>query len=209
MMLMMGVLSGAKHISNLIILANDLVICKLFNWDKFPDKRTFGRFFALFNQKHCHELHEVETITREKVWSKKWFGRVTLDIDSTVIGVNGSQEGAEKGFNPKKKGQKSYHPLLCFVAENRECLHSWFRIGSAYTGNGAPEFLKECFSRLPKRIWKIFVRGDSGFFNGALFDVLEEKKSEYLIKVKMKNLASLLMQQKWQKVKGKKGIESA
>lgn len=54
----------------------------------------------------------------------------------------------------------------------------------------------------------MFVRADSGFFNGALLDVLEAKSSEYLIKVKMKNLTSLLMSQKWQKVKGKKGIES-
>ena len=80
--------------------------------------------------------------------------------------------------------------------------------GSAYTGNGAPEFLKECFSTRTKRAWKVFVRADSGFFNGALLDVLEEKKSEYLIKVKMKNLASLLMQKNWKKVKGRKGIES-
>ena len=133
---------------------------------------------------------------------------MTLDFDSTVIGVHGSQEGAAKGFNPKKKGQNSYHPLLCFVAETRECLHNWFRTGSAYTGNGAPEFLKECFSRLPNGYGRCLPRADSGFFNGALLDVLEEKKSEYLIKVKMKNLASLLMQQKWKKVKGKNGIES-
>jgi len=107
-----------------------------------------------------------------------------------------------------QKGQKSYHPLLCFVAETRECLHSWFRTGSAYTGNGAPEFIRECFSRLPKRVWKVFVRADSGFFNGEFIDVLEEKMSEYLIKVKMRNLTKLLMQQKWQKVKNQKGIES-
>jgi hypothetical protein len=112
MMLMMGVFAGIKHISHLSILRHDSVIRKLFNWEKFPDNRTFGRIFELFNQKHCHELHEVETLARGKVWEKKWFGRVTLDFDSTVIGVNGSQEGAEKGFNPKKKGQKSYHPML-------------------------------------------------------------------------------------------------
>ena len=208
MMLMMGVLAGIKHISHFAILRHDSVIRKLFNWEKFPDNRTFGRIFELFNQKHCNELHEVETVARKKVWDKKWFGRVTLDFDSTVIGVHGSQEGAEKGFNPKKKGQKSYHPLLCFIAQTKECLHSCFRTGSAYTGNGAPEFIKECFSRLPKRVFQVFVRADSGFFNGSLLDVLEEQKSEYLIKVKMKNLASLLMQQKWQPVKGKKGIES-
>ena len=33
---------------------------------------------------------------RKKVWPKKCFGRVTLDMDSTVIGVTGFQEGAEK-----------------------------------------------------------------------------------------------------------------
>jgi len=129
MMLMMGVLVGIKHISHLDMLRHDVVIRKLFDWEKFPDNRTFGRLFELFNHKHCQELHEVETITRQKIWDKKWFGRATLDLDSTVIGVYGSQEGSAKGFNPKKKGPKSYHPLLCFIAETRECLHSWFRTG--------------------------------------------------------------------------------
>jgi hypothetical protein len=41
---------------------------------------------------------DVETITRQKVWEKKWFGRVTLDLDSTVIGVPGSQLGKRKRF---------------------------------------------------------------------------------------------------------------
>ena len=54
----------------------------------------------------------------------------------------------------------------------------------------------------------MFVRADSGFFNVAKLEVLEEQQSEYLIKVKMKNLASLLMQQNWKKVKGQKGVES-
>ena len=208
MMLMMGVLAFITHISHLAVLRNDSVMRKLFNWEKFPDLRTFGRVFELFNHKYCNELHEAEQIAREKVWSKKWFGRATLDLDSSVIGVSGSQEGADKGFNPKKKGQNSYHPLLCFVAETRECLHSWFRTGSAYTGNGAPDFIRECFSRLPKRVWKVFVRAVSYFFNGELLEVLEEKHSDYLIKVKLKNLASLLMKQDWKKVKGQKGVES-
>lgn len=82
-------------------------------------------------------------------------------MDSTVKGVFGSQEGARKGFNSKKKGQKSYHPLLCFIAETRECLHNWFRSGDAYSANGCTEFMKECIEKLPKRVWKIIVRADS------------------------------------------------
>lgn len=206
--LMMGVLAGAKRMSHLAILEGDTVLRTLFDWTIFPVASTFGRIFKLFNQKHCQELSEVESYARQKVWSKKWFGRITLDMDSTVKGVTGHQEGAAKGFNSKKKGQRSYHPLLCFIAETRECFHNWFRTGSAYTGNGAAEFMKECFSRLPKRVWKVFVRADSGFFIGELIDYLEEKSSQYLIKVKMKNLGKLLMAQSWRKAKNKPGIET-
>jgi len=209
MMLAMGVTVGIKHISHLKVFRLDKVIRTLFCWENFPDDRTFGRLFRLFNQKHCNELSEVESKARKKVWSKKWFGRVTLDVDSSVKSVSGSQEGAAKGYNPDKKGKKSYHPLFCFIAETRECLHNWFRTGSSYSANGVVEFMKECFERLPERVWKIFVRADSAFFNGKLLDFLEVQKSKYLIKVKLKNLISLLMQQSWRKAKNKPGIETA
>ena len=68
------------------------------------------------------------------------------------------------------------------------------------------EFIKECFAKLPKRIWKIAVRADSAFFNGALFDFLEENGTLYLVKVKMKGLVALLETQSWQKVKNRPGI---
>lgn len=208
LILMMGVLAGAKRMSHLAVLEGDTVLRTLFEWTIFPAASTLGRIFKLFNQKHCQELSEVESDARKKVWGKKWFGRITFDMDSTVKGVTGNQEGADKGYNPKKRGQKSYNPLLCFVAETRECFHNWFRPGSSYTGNGAADFMRECFSRLPKRVWKVFVRADSGFFNGDLLDFLESKSSEYLIKVKMKNLGQLLMAQTWHKVKNKPGMES-
>ena len=54
----------------------------------------------------------------------------------------------------------------------------------------------------------MFVHADNGFFNGALLEVLFDTKNEYLIKVKMRNLTSLLMSQKWQKVRDQKGVES-
>ncbi len=131
-----------------------------------------------------------------------------VDVDSTVEGVYGDQEGAEKGYNPHKKGQKSYHPLIAFVSETKEILHSWFRCGSAYTGNGIVEFMQECMAHIRTGV-RVIVRGDSGFFNGALFDYLESVSAGYLIKVKMKNLPSLLAGQRWTPVLGHKGWEQA
>ena len=141
------------------------MIRQLCGWDIFPHHSTFGRVFKLFRHCHCHELSEAENEARRKVWSKKWFGRVTLDLDSSVRGVYGSQEGAPRDTTPTKKVKKATIPFSAF-AQNRECLHNWFRCGDAYSGNGASEFIKECYSRLPKRVWKIIWRGDCAFFNG-------------------------------------------
>jgi hypothetical protein len=207
-MLILAVLAGAKHMSHVVIIRADSVIRTLFNWEEFPVDSTFGRIFKLFTHCNCNELSEIESIVRRKVWGKKWFGRITFEMDSTVKGVFGSQEGATVGFNPKKKGQKSYHPLLCFIAENRECLHSWFRTGSAYSANGCVEFMKECFEKIPKRVWKVFVRADSAFFNGKLLEFLEKMHSGYTIKVKMKGLVALLEKQNWKKIRNQLGFES-
>jgi len=208
MMTMMGALAGAKHMSHMAFLRNDSVIRTLFSWTRFPDDTTFSRVFKLFDHLHCNELSEVESQARKKVWSKKWFGRVTLDMDSSVIGVTGEQEGAEVGYNPKKKGQPSYHPLFCFIDETRECFHNWFRCGSAYSANGSVDFMKECLARLPKRVWKIFVRADSAFFDGALLDLLESVGAKYLIKVKMKDLEKKLSGKNWAKVKNQPGVDA-
>ena len=208
MILLLGVFAGVKHISHLAILRTDNVLRKLFKWSKFPADCTIGRIFKLFTPKTCNALSEVEDTIRRKVWGKKWFGRVTLEFDSSVKTVYGNQEGANVGYNPKRKGQKSYHPIFCFIAETRECLHNWFRDGSAYSANGIVDFAKETLARLPKRVWKIFVRADSAFFNGKFLDYLEENQCLYLIKVKLKNLNQILETQTWKKVRNQENIES-
>jgi len=134
--------------------------------------------------------------------TRKWLSknnltRITIDCDSTVSTVYGKQEGAAVGYNPKKKGAPSYHPLLCYCSEMKLLINSWFRTGSAYTSNGICEFLKQTIAILPKHMKQIFFRADSGFFSGELFDFLEENGHQYLVKVKLKNLKDLLLKQDW------------
>jgi len=42
--------------------------------------------------------------------------RLILDWDSTVQTKYGQQQGAEVGYNPTKRGRKSFHPLLAVAA---------------------------------------------------------------------------------------------
>jgi len=59
---------------------------------------------------------------------------------------------------------------MAFVSETKEVLHSWFRCGGAYSGNGIVEFMKECMAYVRKGSKVIFC-GDSGFFDGSLLDL--------------------------------------
>jgi hypothetical protein len=127
--------------------------------------------------------------------------QITIDCDSTEHTVYGHQQGAAKGYNPKNKGKLSYHPLICFVSEMKIVFNSWFRTGSAYTSNGIVEFMKQTLAALPLRVKKIFFRADSGFFNGNLFDLLEEKGHDYLVKAKLTStIKQQLEKQSWKEI---------
>jgi hypothetical protein len=123
-----------------------------------------------------------------------------VDMDSTVDTVYGRQEGSAKGFNPKKKGARSYHPQIAFLVETKEILQAWFRTGNAYTSNGAVGFTKQLLAHLPNRM-RIIFRCDSGYFDGNLLELLDTKGHGYLIKVNLKNLIPLLTGQNWTPIK--------
>jgi hypothetical protein len=54
-----------------------------------------------------------------------------FDLDSTVLTLYGRQELAAVGYNPMKKGRKSYHPLLCFDGLRKDYWQGELRAGDA------------------------------------------------------------------------------
>jgi hypothetical protein len=157
--------------------------------------KELGQAGAMMLQEHLFKL-TTNWLTKSKLET------ITLDADSTVKTVYGNQQGAEKGYNHEKPGANSYHPVLAFISELKLVVNSWFRCGSAYTSNGICEFIKQTQALLPAAIKQVFFRADSGFFNGALFDLLESFNWTYLVKVKLKNLKQLLESQTWHPLPG-------
>ncbi|QII09630.1 transposase [Candidatus Kuenenia stuttgartiensis] len=216
-MVVIGLIAGATSMVEVMKVCTDEVLKKMSGWKEVPVDTTIGRIMKLASQGDIAELTGVIHRFRGKIWKRavrsghklrSALCEVWIDVDSTVDGVYGKQEGAEVGYNPHKKGQKAYHPLMAFIAETKEVLHSWFRCGSAYTSNGVVEFMKECMAYMNKGVRVVF-RGDSGFFTGELLEYLESILAGYLIKVKLKNLEGLLEGQKWNEVKGEPGWEQA
>lgn len=215
-MIIVGLFCGATSIDQISLICGDNVVNRIAGWKKVPVGTTISRILSLLTFGNIVGLEILIHKLRGRVWkrlvrsgNKLICGlseEMWLDVDSTVEGVCGNQEGAEKGYNPKKKGQKSYHPLIAFVFGTKEILHSWFRCGSAYTSNGVVEFIKECMSRINKGV-KVIFRGDSGYFSGELFEYLESVGAGYLVTVKLKNPVSLLSGQSWISINGHPGWE--
>jgi hypothetical protein len=191
-------LAGINRLQRIAAFTHDTLVKPLLSLDTGLNKdvistrlKELGQAGSFMLQEHLFEL--ITSFLR-----KCNLAKITLDADSTVKTVYGNQQGAEKGYNPNKRGAKSYHPVLAFVSELKYVVNSWFRCGSAYTSNGIVEFIKQTKALLPPNVRRVFFRADSGFFNGALFDLLESFRWTYLVKVKLKNLKQLLERQAWQ-----------
>jgi len=196
-------LSGINRICHMANFTGDGLVRVLLNLKKAINENTISVTLKKLGQSGARTLQTLLLDNNSRWLDQTGLGSITLDADSTVKPVFGSQQGAAKGYNPTKKNGMSYHPLLVFVSEMKLLYHSWFRTGSAYTSNGIVDFLHEVRSSLPGRIKSVFFRADSGFFAGELLDILESWGWNYLIKVKLKNLDSLLYHQNWEPVKGK------
>jgi hypothetical protein len=194
--------AGINRLQRIAVFTHDALVKVLLGLETGLNKdvistrlKELGQAGAILLQEHLFRL-TTKWLTQGKL------ERITLDADSTVKTVYGNQQGAEKGYNHEKQGAKSYHPILAFISEMKLVVNSWFRCGSAYTSNGIVEFIKQTKALLPSHIKQVFFRADSGFFNGALFDLLESFNWTYLIKVKLKNLKQLLESQTWQTLPG-------
>src|SRR3989304_2134498 len=111
--------------------------------------------------------------------------RVIFDLDSTVLILYGKQEMARIGYNPKKWGRPSYHPLLCFNGITKDFWHGELRPGDTHTATGTVELLKAVFAKLPPSVKIIIIRADKGFYDHETIEYLESQKAFFVIVAKL------------------------
>jgi hypothetical protein len=87
------------------------------------------------------------------------------------------------GFNRRRRGARSYHPLFAFCGETRDFLGGRFRPGNAADRTGALALLDELRRWLKRSGFcgRLQFRGDNGFYAGWLLDALEQRDAGYAI----------------------------
>lgn len=181
---LMSVVVGARRFAHCEWLRADRVLHALLGIARFPSDDTIRNFFLRFGQA------DIEAFWRP-LW--RWLlgllqcpaAGFSLDLDSTVFCREGQQEGARKGFNPRRQGRNSHHPLLAVLAEAQFVLHGWLRSGNTGAARGVIPFLQEALALLPEGTWLRTVRADSGFFDGGFLDFLEARSLPYVVVARM------------------------
>jgi hypothetical protein len=158
---------------------------KTFGIKKMPKSITaVTRFFNRFEEFKQAEFfsEQLWDFLLRKVIPLRAIKEDVLTFDSTVLTRYGEQQGAKKGYNPKKKGRKSHHPLLAFLNRSRYIVNLWNRAGDTSSSNGIVGFANQTIERLSGRLESIkMVIADSGFYKAEFLDQLEEKNLPYVI----------------------------
>lgn len=181
---MMGVVIGARRFAQTEVARADRAFHVLLGLKRWPGSDTVRNFF-----------HRFTASTIQSFWRPLWAWLLTmivcpasgfsLDLDSTVFQRSGHQQGAAKGYNPRRPGRKSHHPLLAVLAEASFVLHAWLRSGNTGASTGVKEFLIETLALLPAQIKIRCVRADSGFFDQKLLAFFEEQQLAYIVVARM------------------------
>jgi hypothetical protein len=159
---------------------------RLFGWTAVPDPTTFGRWLRRGGERLAVQLDAVLWQMVRGRWAGAAVPRsVMLVLDSTVVQRYGLQQaGAERGYNPKKRGRPSHHPLVAFLAETGDCLGVRWRPGNANTAAGAIAWIQALVEQLRAAgVKEITVRLDKGFFSREMVEALEALGVSYVLKV--------------------------
>lgn len=182
-----AVLTGGRRFAHVERLRTDEVVQAILGMARMPSAMTLTRYFGGLVRSQVEHLSAV--------LGQFIFGQLkrpplgaTLDLDSTVFERYGRQEGSLKGYNPRKHGRPSHHPLLAMLAEAKLVLHAWLRSGNTTSARGVKAFLAETLARLPSDFRLYAVRADSGFFMSEFLEELERRALPYVIAVRMNPL---------------------
>jgi Transposase DDE domain group 1 len=199
---MLSVIAGAQRCAHANQLRADRALHALLGMRRFPSDDTLLNYFRRFSQAEV-----------ERFWRPLWrwlIGRLplleqgfSLDLDSTIFSRHGTQQqGAARGYNPRRPGRLSHHPLLAVLAEANFVLHAWLRSGNTGSGQGAAQFLSEALSLLGSARRIRCVRADAGFYADNFLSFLEERQLPYIVVARLTPyLKSRLYQiQQWQAV---------
>lgn len=208
LLLVVHLLLGYRRLQDMRYYADDPMVHRLLGLARLPDVATVSRSLAGLDETSVTHLRRLNRQRVLEQLGALGLARITLDFDGSVLSTGRFAEGTAVGFNRKKKGQRSYYPLFCTVAQTGQVLDVWHRPGNVHDANGAKAFILACVREikaiLPRS--KIEARMDSAFFSDDIVSMLDAQGVEFTISVPFERFATLKTlienRRRWRRLNG-------
>ena len=162
-------------------LIKDPVFNAVLEKDGLASQPTMSRFFNRMDEDTLIQFDDIDKCLRDIIYSVKRPDHMLLDLDSTLFGTYGNQEGEGFNFHYQAHG---YHPLLCYDGLTGDLLKAELRDGTLHCSNDADKFMEPLFQEYMERGIKTYLRGDSGFSLPKLYKTCEMNGCSYAIRLK-------------------------
>ena len=177
---------GGRRLEQLRYIRHDPLIARLCGLARIPTDRTVAHWLTQFTQEALQALITLNSELLYEQIERLDLGRLTIDVDGTVIRTGNTVAWAFRGFNPHHKKDRSYYPLLAHLAQTGHILRLRNRPGNVHDSRGAARFLRELIQELRGRFGRrlpLEFRMDAAFFQEQILDLLTREGCEYAIKV--------------------------
>jgi hypothetical protein len=181
------ILHDIDRVDNVSVLGTDALVPHLHGLDRLPTAQALRDFLEGFTGGNVKELLAVnrDVLSAATVKSREPL-TVSFLSDDTVLTVYGRQEGAEIGYNPKKKGRPSYLARLCVIGELDVVTHAELAGGKERPLTRQGEFFDAAFAGLPANVWAAGARLDCGHFAEETCEYFEkDRPMTYWLKVRV------------------------
>jgi hypothetical protein len=191
--LVIHIILGYRELDDIRFYNDDPLVLRLLGLRRLPVTSTLSRRLRAVDMETITNLQGLNrTLILDRLAAEN-LHRITLDFDGSVLSTRRHAEGTAVGFNRKRKGERSYYPLLCTVAQTGQIFDALPRPGNVHDSHGASAFISESVLAvdrvLPGRV--IESRLDSAFFAENTVLLMEELKTEYTISVPFERLTEL------------------
>lgn len=190
----------------------DPLVHRLVGVSRLPDERTVSRTLARTSRVEEERFDAlISTLVTERLQQEE-FGEVFLDFDGSVISTAGHAEGSAVGYNKARKGERSYYPLFCTVAETSQFLSMLHRAGNVHDSSGACEFIARNVALIRKACPQtaVLTRFDSAFMSEDVIETLRMERVSFSISVPFERFPSLKAmiedRQRWSKIDASTGF---
>jgi len=204
--LVVHLLLGFRELRDSRAYRDDPLVKRILGLNRLPDVATISRMLKDADEQSVENLRRLLRDMLFERLAKMGLTRITLDFDGSVQSTRRHAEGTAVGYNKKRKGERSYYPLFCTIAQTAQVFDFLHRSGNVHDSLGAQEFILACVQAVREALPGIIieVRMDSAFFSDATVTALQQDDIEFTISVPFERFVQLKgmieQRRRWRKV---------